>query len=93
MMEKLLAAHRFCRLKEQINPHFLFNSLNTVAALAYEDAGKTNRFAKKMSSVFRYLLITQDKPTVELSEELRFVDNYLYLEQIRFGSMLRVEKV
>lgn len=91
-MEKALAEHHFRRLKEQINPHFLFNSLNTIAALAYEDADKTNRFAKKMSSVYRYLLMTQDKPKVELSEELLFVDNYLYLEQIRFDGMLKVER-
>lgn len=45
-----------------------------------------------MSSVFRYLLLTQDKPTVELSEELLFVDNYLYLEQIRFDGTLKVKK-
>lgn len=91
-LEKEQAEYKFRRLKEQINPHFLFNSLNTIAALTYEDADKANRFAKKMSSVYRYLLQTQDKRAVELEEELRFVDNYLYLESIRFDGMLQVEK-
>lgn len=91
-LEKEQAEYKFRRLKEQINPHFLFNSLNSIAALTYEDADKANRFAKKMSSVYRYLLQTQDKPTVELEEELRFVDSYLYLESIRFDGMLQVGK-
>lgn len=93
VMEKEQAEYRFRRLKEQINPHFLFNSLNTIAALAYEDADSTNRFAKKLSSVYRYLLQTQDRQTVELSEELQFVDNYVYLEQIRFDGLLQVERM
>ena len=59
-------------------------------ALAYEDAEKTNRFAKKLSGVYRYLLTTHDRPQVSVGEELDFVDAYLYLERIRFGDALRV---
>lgn len=91
-LKKEQAEYKFRRLKEQINPHFLFNCLNNIAALTYEDADKANRFAKKMSSVYRYILLTQYKPTVELKEELLFVDSYLYLESIRFDGMLQVER-
>ena len=78
-------------LQSQINPHFLFNSLNVLASLAYQDTEKTNRFAKKLSTVYRYLLTTHGRATVTVQEELSFVESYLYLEHIRFGDALHVE--
>lgn len=89
-LEKEKAAYQFEALKQQINPHFLFNSLNALASLAYQDAEKTNLFAKKLSSVYRYLLLTADKQLVTLREELAFLNSYLYLENIRFGSAMQV---
>lgn len=91
-IEKEKAAYQFEALKQQINPHFLFNSLNALASLAYQDAEKTNLFAKKLSSVYRYLLLTADKQLVTLREELAFLDSYLYLENIRFGSAMQVNR-
>ncbi|WP_273133462.1 sensor histidine kinase [Culturomica massiliensis] len=90
-MEKEKALYQFKILKNQINPHFLFNSLNVLASLAYQDAAKTNLFAKKLSSVYRYLLMTYEQQTVTLEEELAFVESYLYLEYIRFENTLQVE--
>lgn len=90
VIEKEKALYQFKVLKNQINPHFLFNSLNVLASLAYQDAEKTNLFAKKLSNVYRYLLATHERPTVSLEEELQFVDSYLFLEQIRFGNTLQV---
>ncbi|MGI6232875.1 MAG: sensor histidine kinase [Prevotella sp.] len=90
-MEKEKAVYQFEALKNQLNPHFLFNSLNVLSSLAYQDADKTNRFAKKLSQVYRYLLTTQNLLTVTVEEELRFVDSYLYLEKIRFGESLKVQ--
>lgn len=90
-IEKEKALYQFKILKNQINPHFLFNSLNVLASLAYQDAAKTNLFAKKLSSVYRYLLTTHEQHTVTLEEELAFVESYLYLEYIRFGDTLQVE--
>lgn len=89
-LEKEKAAYQFEALKQQINPHFLFNSLNALASLAYQDAEKTNHYAKKLSSVYRYLLLTADKPWVTLREELAFLDAYLYLEKIRFDQALQI---
>lgn len=89
-LEKEKAAYQFEALKQQLNPHFLFNSLNALASLAYQDAEKTNLFVKKLSAVYRYLLQTADKPLVTLREELSFLRSYLYLEEIRFGSAMQI---
>lgn len=91
VIEKEKALYQFEVLKNQINPHFLFNSLNVLASLAYQDTEKTNRFAKKLSTVYRYLLTTHGRATVTVQEELSFVESYLYLKHIRFGDALHVE--
>lgn len=88
--EKEKAVYQFETLKNQINPHFLFNSLNVLSSLAYQDAEKANLFAKKLSSVYRYLLAIHERETVTLQEEMQFVDSYLYLEKIRFGDTLQI---
>lgn len=89
-MEKEKAAYKYEALKNQIDPHFLFNSLNALASLAYQDAEKTNIFAKELSHVYRYLLTTYERQLVTLDEELDFLRSYLYLEDIRFGAALKV---
>lgn len=89
-MEKEKMRYQFEALKNQVSPHFLFNSLNVIASLAYQDADMTNLFAKKLAEVYRYLLTTHDRQTVSLEEELRFTEAYLYLEKIRFGEALQV---
>lgn len=90
IIEKEKIQYQYETLKAQINPHFLFNSLNVLASLAYEDATKANLFAKKMSSVYRYVLLTNERPTVTLKEELAFLDAYMFLEEIRFGDNLQI---
>ncbi len=77
-------------LKSQINPHFLFNSLNTLSSLIDENPKTANNFVQKLSSVYRYLLTQRDKEMVQIKEELAFVDAYVYLNQIRFGTNLKV---
>lgn len=78
-------------LKSQLDPHFLFNSLNVLTNLVYADADKSARFIKQLSEVYRYVLEVRNKELVPLEEELKFVESYLYLQQIRFGDKLRVE--
>lgn len=90
IMEKEKAQYQFEALKNQINPHFLLNSLNVLSSLAYQDAAKANLFAKELSSVYRYLLTTQELMKVPLQDELDFVKSYTYLEQIRFGESLHI---
>lgn len=90
LMEKEKTEYQFRLLKNQLNPHFLFNCLNVAASMAYQDGNKTNRFVKKLAEVYRYLLMTHDRQTVSLEEELRFTQAYLYLETIRFEEALQV---
>ena len=92
VIEKEKALYQFEVLKNQINPHFLFNSLNVLASpLLIRIPKRRNRFAKKLSTVYRYLLTTHGRATVTVQEELSFVESYLYLEHIRFGDALHVE--
>jgi LytS/YehU family sensor histidine kinase len=78
-------------LKSQLDPHFLFNSLNVLTNLVYSDSDKSARFIKQLSEVYRYVLEVRNKELVLLEEELRFVESYLFLQQIRFGNKLKVE--
>ncbi len=78
-------------LKSQLDPHFLFNSLNVLTNLVYHDPDKSARFIKQLSEVYRYVLEVRSKELVPLEEELKFVESYLFLQQIRFGDKLKVE--
>ncbi len=78
-------------LRSQLDPHFLFNSLNVLTNLVYQDPDKSARFIKQLSEVYRYVLEVRNKELVPLEEELKFVESYLFLQQIRFGDKLKVE--
>ena len=91
IIEKEKIRYQYETLKAQINPHFLFNSLNVLSSLAYSDAEKTNLFAKKLSGVYRYLLLTNNRPMVTLKEELAFLESYVFLDKIRFEDTLFIE--
>ena len=90
-LKKEGAVARYEALKNQVNPHFLFNSLNALTNLVYEDQDKAVKFIKQLSEVYRYVLDTREKETVTLQEELRFIKSYLYLQEIRFGNNLNVK--
>lgn len=90
-MEKRLDAARLEMLKSQINPHFLFNTLNMIACMAkLEEAATTERMIASMSNLFRYNLKTSAQ-VVPLEQELKVVQDYMYLQQMRFGSRIRYE--
>lgn len=78
-------------LKNQVNPHFLFNSLNALTNLVYEDQDKAANFIKQLSEVYRYVLDTRDKEVVPLEDEVKFLRSYAFLQQIRFGDKLSIE--
>lgn len=80
---------RYAALQNQLNPHFLFNSLNTlIAEIEYEPKGAIV-FTKNLSNVYRYVLQCQDKPLVTLGEELEFVRAYLFLHEVRLGNCIK----
>lgn len=70
-------------LKSQVNPHFLFNSLNTLSSLVNTQTEIANHFITKLSSIYRYILDNSSKVKVPLKDELGFIRNYFYLHQIR----------
>lgn len=89
--EKRLEMMKLELLKNQINPHFLFNTLNVIGGMAkLEDADTTEKMIKALSSLFRYNL---KNPEVEvpLAQELKVVRDYMYLQQMRFGSRISHE--
>lgn len=80
--EKLIAELAF--LKSQINPHFLFNSLNNIYSLAYQKAEKTPEAILKLSEIMRYMLYESNEGKVALTDEIRYLENYIELQKLRF---------
>jgi len=79
-------------LKQQINPHFFFNSLNTLSGLAAEDTQKTIDFIDQLSTVFRYVLEVQEKNLISIAEEMEFARSYIYLLKVRFEDKFSIEE-
>lgn len=90
-LERENISAKYENLKSQVNPHFLFNSLNALTNLVYEDQDKAAKFIKQLSEVYRYVLDTREQEVVPLEEELKFLRSYLFLQQIRFGGKLKVD--
>ena len=84
--ENLLA--RYEALKNQVNPHFLFNSLNTLTGVVEQKPEQAPAFIKKLSDIYRYVLDQNDKELVAIHEELNFVNDYVFLSKIRLGNGL-----
>jgi sensor histidine kinase YesM len=81
---------RFEVLQNQMSPHFLFNSLNTLTTLILEDQKIAYDFTEKLSDVYRYILQTKNKEIITLKEELEFVKDYLFLLQMRYPKNLHI---
>ncbi len=79
--EKLIFQYQ--TLKNQVNPHFLFNSLNTLSSLVRENPDLSEEFIQKLSHIYRYILDDKEKELVPLSEEIKFVQDFFYLQKIR----------
>ncbi len=78
-------------LRAQINPHFLFNSLNTIANLIVTNPGRAETMTLRLARVFRHLLAQASRPLVPVREEIEFLRTYLEIEEARFGNRLQVE--
>ena len=88
-VEQQLEHMRFEMLKNQINPHFLFNTLNLIAGTAeIEDAATTEKMINTLSRLFRYNLRTQTS-IMPLEQEVKIMDDYMYLQQMRFGKRIK----
>ena len=78
-------------LKNQVNPHFLFNSLNTLTYLIPEEPDKAVSFVQKLSKVYRYILEIRNQKIVTISDELEFLNAYVFLLKERFGENLNID--
>ena len=78
-------------LKSQIQPHFLFNSLNTLVGLIPQDSKRAINYVHKLSRVFRYVLEINEEPLISLDKELNFLQSYSHLIKERFGDSLKIE--
>ncbi|WP_077924253.1 sensor histidine kinase [Spirosoma sp. 209] len=85
-LQQQMATVQMMALQAQLNPHFLFNSLNSLSSLIADEPAKAERFVDEMSSVYRYLLRTNDIELTTLQTELTFVDSYYHLLKTRYGS-------
>lgn len=90
-LEKENSQIRYETLKNQLNPHFLFNSLNVLSSLIKKDSDKAQDFVDEFSSVYRYTLDVIDKPVIDLREELDFAKSFLFLQKIRFENAVDME--
>lgn len=79
--EKLIFQYE--TLKNQVNPHFLFNSLNTLSSLVSKDAKLAEKFISRFSSIYRYILENRDVEMINLTNEIAFVENFFFLQKIR----------
>ncbi len=89
-VERQLAETRLDALSARTDPHFLFNSLNSILALVEEDPRAAERAILELAAMFRYVLDGSRSQLVKLADELSFVESYLGLEQLRFGERMQV---
>ena len=90
MLEKEKALVMFESLKQQLNPHFLFNSLSSLSGLIETDQQLAGNFLKQMSKIYRYILKSRDSEVVPLKEEVEIVQTYISLQKTRFKDGLQV---
>ncbi len=90
-LKKANLQSQFESLKNQVSPHFLFNSLNTLSSLIEEDPDTAIRFVNQLSKVYRYLLQSNEKELTPLEEELSFVESYIFLLKTRFGEGINLK--
>jgi LytS/YehU family sensor histidine kinase len=89
-LERTQAEQELQLLKSQVNPHFLFNTLNGIYALALRDADRTADTVLRLAELMRYMVAVVARPEVSLAEELTYLDNYLALERIRLNPSAEV---
>lgn len=78
-------------LKSQTNPHFLFNTLNSIFSLSRAKSEKTPDAIMRLSKILRYTLYDSEKKTISISDELKIINDYLELQQLRFGNRIQIK--
>jgi sensor histidine kinase YesM len=86
-----LLDYQYKSLVNQVNPHFLFNSLNVLTSLVHDDPDLATKFIQQLSKVYRYTLENRDRDLVSFEDEKKFIESYLFLLNIRFEDSLIVD--
>lgn len=89
-MRNEVLSSRFDVLKSQINPHFMFNSLNTLNSLIYQDQDLAAKYVGELSKVYRKVLASANNEVVTVTEELKMLESYIFLQSIRFEDKFKV---
>jgi two-component system, LytTR family, sensor kinase len=90
-LKEEMMAYKYESLRNQLNPHFLFNSFNVLSDLVYADQSMAVKFIQQMSDLFRYVLDSRDKELVPLADELEFLRSFAYLLKTRFEEKLDID--
>jgi sensor histidine kinase YesM len=90
-LKRQQAEMKYAALTSQVNPHFLFNSLNTLASIIPKSTEMSLKFIGRFSEIYRYVLDSKDKYLVEVEEENRFIQAYIFLQKSRFGESINFE--
>jgi two-component system LytT family sensor kinase len=91
MLRRLSFREEFESLKNQVNPHFLFNCFNTLSSLIHENKATANLFLNELSKVYRYLLKNNEVGLSTIANEIRFINSYYKLLQTRYGEAIRLQ--
>ncbi len=90
-LKKDMLASQYASLKNQISPHFLFNSLNTLTSLMYEDRDLASDFVTRLASSYRYILDNREHDLVSLKQELNFLDSFIFMMDIRHKQAVDIQ--
>ena len=89
-LKREMLSYKYEALRNQINPHFMFNSLNVLSDLVYDDQKLAVNFIHQFSDIYRYVLDSREKELVPLEEELNFIEKYIFLLKTRFENKFDV---
>ncbi len=91
LLQKEVMTSKYKSLKNQISPHFLFNSLNTLTSLMYEDRDLASDFVTRLASSYRYILDNKEEDVVSLEKELNFLDSFIFMMNVRHSDAIFIE--
>jgi len=89
-LKKEMMTSKFNSLRSQISPHFLFNSLNTLTSLMYEDRDLASDFVSRLASCYRYILDNREEDLVSLEKELQFLDSFIFMMKVRHDGAISI---
>lgn len=92
-LQKELITSQYASLKSQISPHFLFNSLNILTSLMYEDRDLASDFVTRLASCYRYILDNREEDIVPLSKELNFLESFIFMMNVRHEGALHISNL